>query len=77
MPAFDPGRPGAKYHIINAKSGTLLDLSGTDPEHSESMSELFVSDLNLVHGSLIVIGWPNNSGENQKVCSGSFYYQVK
>ncbi|KAF8731514.1 hypothetical protein AX14_004763 [Amanita brunnescens Koide BX004] len=30
--AFNP-RPGAKYHIINAESGTLLDLSGTDRKY--------------------------------------------
>ena len=69
--AFNP-RPGAKYHIINAESGTLLDLSGTDRKYSMS-TELFVSDLPLIHGSHVVIGWPNNGGDNQRVCSGLFY----
>ena len=65
MPVFDPGRPGAKYHIINAKSETLLDLSGTDPDHKQSMSaHSFASDSTDVH---VVIGWPDNGGDNQKV----------
>lgn len=67
MPAFKPGRPGAKYHIINAKSETLLDLSVTDPDHKQSMSKSFISDLHLTHGSHVVIGWPDNGGDNQKV----------
>jgi len=34
------------YHIINAKSGTLLDLSGTDQTYSTST--LFFSDMTLI-----------------------------
>ena len=38
--------PHGVYHIINVKSKTFLDLSGSDPTHTASMS--FVSGMVLI-----------------------------
>jgi hypothetical protein len=56
------------YHIINKKSGTLLDLSAKD--NQTGAPKLCVSGAKLIF--LIVSGWEKNEGNHQKVCMPFF-----
>lgn len=61
--------PGNTYILVNAKSGTALDLSGTDGYTGMLHSYSSVMCLADRLGHVIVSGWERHGEDNQRACT--------
>lgn len=64
-PAPELVQSGRTFKIVNAKSGTVIDLSGTDGQSSAPSHFVSLSVIRLT--STIVIGFTDHGGANQRV----------
>lgn len=63
---------GQIYKITNVKGGTVIDLSGGDGKSSKSALFCYFRTSTKYHPSLLlVIGYPDHDGPNQRVRESS------